>query len=274
MTYDATEKSRHEGSPVEMYRWAHGSTIYRDTSAAAAQTHLAQTYEPAAIIRSEINQSQEDHAGNIEVAVPRDHAVAALFIPYIPTVPIALTIYRRHRLDGALETVVAFIGKVLSCRYRSEDSKWVLTCGPISEALRKTIPAVLYQPQCNRALYSPGCGVDKEAHKVTATVTDVDGFDVSADEFESTANPDGWFNNGFARKISDPNDIRWIIDHVGDTITLMNPFTSLNINDVLEVFPGCARTEDHCHNKFSNLPNHLGFPRIPTKNPFDSSIEY
>jgi len=274
MTYDATETSRHEGSPVELYEFSQGSTLWQWTSAAVEQISGSSIYEPIFISRNEINQSQEDHAGNIEVLVPRDNAIAALFVPYVPTVPIGLTIRRRHRLDGDDETVIAFVGTVLSARYLSGESRWALTCGPISEAFRRTIPLALYQKQCNKALYSPECGANQETFKRTATVTGVDGFDVTSDDFISTENPDGWFNNGWAQKLQDPNDRRWIINHVGDRITLMNPFTSLDVNDVLEVFPGCQRTEEVCRVKFDRLPEHLGFPRIPEKNPFNSSIEY
>lgn len=274
MTYDATEKSRHEGSPVELYRFAYGATTYRFTSGATEQEYLSEAYEPAVISRDQITQSQEDNAGNIQVTVPRDSPVAVHFIPYIPSQPIALTIYRRHRLDGVLETVIAFVGKILSARYESAGSRWVLTCGPITQALRKTIPAVLYQPQCNRALYSPACGANKEAMKRTITVDAVDGDTVTSDDLDSTETPSGWFNNGWAQKLHDPNDKRWIINHVGNDLTLMNPFTDLNVNDVLEVFPGCQRTEEVCHFKFGVLHNHLGFPRIPDKNPFDSAIDY
>ena len=272
MTFDAKETSRHEGSPVELYRWTQGSTVWLNTSADTEQTDGSEIYEPTVISRNEIRQSQEDHSGNIEVRVPRDHPVAALFIPYVPTTPVGLRILRQHRLDIDEEFVVGFVGKVLSAKYDSEESQWMLTCAPVSEAFRRTIPIVLYQPQCNLALYSDACGVDKLAFKVTATVTAIDGFTITSATFAGFA--DGYFNNGWAQRQSDPNDIRWVVDHAGNVLTLMNPFSDLSVSDSVEVFPGCQRTEADCHNKFANLPNHLGFSRIPTKNPFETSVEY
>lgn len=273
MTYDVAETSQHEGSPVEGYDFAYGATHFRWTSSDVAQEFESETYVPAVISRSEISQSQEDHAGNIEITVPRDNELAALFIPYIPSTPIGITIHRRHRLDGDEESVVAFVGKVLSVRFESNPSTAVITCGPISEVFRRVIPIVLYQPQCNYAVFSPGCTLNAEDFKVTATVTLVSGENVSSDEFVSTSFEDGHFNNGWMQKQSDPADKRWIVNHIGDTVTLMNPFTDLAVTDVVEVFPGCQRTEAACL-AYGNLDNHLGFARIPRRNPFESSVEF
>lgn len=269
MTYDAKETSRHEASPVELYRFTHGSTIYLYTSSDEQQTDGSEVYDPTVISRSEINQSQEDNAGNIEVSVPRDNAVAALFIPYMPSTPVGLRILRQHRLDIDEEFIVAFVGKVLSCRFESDPSAAVLTCGPISEVFRRTVPGVIYQPQCNHALYSPGCGIDKLAFKVTGTVSAISGDTVTSTAFGAFAN--GWFNNGWLQK---GNDVRWVIDHVGNVVTLMNPFQNLAVSDSVDAYPGCNRDEATCLSKFNNLANHFGFSRIPTKNPFNTSVEY
>jgi uncharacterized phage protein (TIGR02218 family) len=270
VTYDAKETSRHEGSPVELYRFTRGSTIYLYTSADTEQTDGSEVYTPTVISRNEIRQSQEDHSGNIEVRVPRDNAVAALFIAYVPSSSVGLTIRRYHRLDDDEEWIIAFIGEVLSTKYDAEASEWVLTCGPVSEAFRRTIPIYLYQPQCNNALYSDACGVSKEAFKVTGTVSAIDGDTITSTAFGAFA--DGYFNAGY---VQHGEDTRFIIDHVGNVLTLMNPFTDLDVSDSVDAYPGCDRTEAACGPlKFNNLENHLGFSRIPLKNPFDTSVEY
>jgi uncharacterized phage protein (TIGR02218 family) len=269
MTYNAKETSRHEGSPVELYRFAHEATVWNWTSADTEQTDGSEVYTPIAISRNEIHQSQEDHAGNIEIRVPRDNAVAALFIAYVPSSSVGLTIRRYHRLDDDEEWIIAFVGEVLSTKYDAESSEWVLTCGPATEVFRRTIPIALYQPQCNYAVYSEACGANKESKKVTGTVSAISGFTITSTAFG--AHPDGYFNSGF---VQFGNETRFINDHAGNVLTLMNPFTDLEVSDSVDAYPGCMRTEADCDDKHDNLANHLGFPRIPLKNPFDTSVEY
>lgn len=270
MTYDAHETSRHEGSPVELYRWTQGSTVWLNTSADTEQTDGSEIYTPTVISRNEIRQSQEDSAGNIEIRVPRDHPVAALFIAYVPSTTVGLTIRRYHRLDDDEEWIIAFVGEVLSTKYDSEASEWVLTCGPVTEAFRRTIPIYLYQPQCNNALYSDACGVNEEAFKVTGTVSAISGDTITSTAFGAHA--DGHFNAGY---VQHGDEIQFVNNHVGNVLTLVRPFLSLSVSESVDAYPGCDRTEAACGPaKFNNLANHMGFSRIPIKNPFDTSVEY
>jgi uncharacterized phage protein (TIGR02218 family) len=264
MTYAARETSKYSGQPIELYRFAQGVNLWLYTSGDVTYTKASEIYVPEVISRNEIDQNNEDGAGSIEITVPRDNAVAALWISYLPVTPVGVTIYRLHRGDS--EIVTTFVGKVATVRF--EDSEATITAMPISEALRRQIPAELYQRPCNHALYSAGCGVNKTAFRVTGTISSVSGATIKSPAFATK--PDGWFTTGFVER-SD-GDIRFVMSHVGDTITLMNPFPSLAAGESMNAYAGCDRTEAMCTSKFSNLPNHLGYARIPTKSPFNGSI--
>ena len=80
MTYDASEKSRYTGQPVECYRFTQGGNIWRVTSADRDITLPVGVFEPLAVTRGEFDFSQEDSGETLEITVPRDHPVAALFI--------------------------------------------------------------------------------------------------------------------------------------------------------------------------------------------------
>ncbi len=264
MSYDSVEKSTYSGAPVELYRFTQGASAWRYTSADASQTYNGEGYAPEVISRGQIDQSQEEHAGNVEVKLPRDNEVAELFISYLPVIPVSLTVYRFHRSDG--QAVTIFIGKVASIAF--EGSEATLTCQPVSGVFKRSIPWQLYQEQCNLPLYSAACGIDKASYKVRGTVSGIGSDTITSSAFGTQS--DGWFNNGWVQR--DNGEVRWIIGHTGNTLTLMNPFDDLVVSENVDAYAGCDRTESVCSSKFNNLVNHLGFARIPTDNPYDSGI--
>lgn len=255
------------GEPVECYRFSVGATVYRYTSADRNITLAIAdvgTYTPTVVDRDSIDFSQEDTAQNVAVRLLTADPVAQLFIAYNPIVPVALTIIRKHRTDP--EEVVQFVGKVLSVVF--EGPQATLTCAPISEVFRRRIPSLVFQSQCNWALYGPGCGLDKNAFKDSGTVLAVSGASVQAAIFGTR--PDGWYNNGWLELAS--GDRRFILAHVGEVVTLQTAFPALTVGASVDAYAGCDRTETTCAAKFNNLVNHLGFPRIPTRNPYDGKL--
>lgn len=261
MTFDAKEKSIYGSQPQELYKFTRGGLF---TSSDTALTYLSETYFPETITREAVDQSNEDTAGSVVITVPRDNAVARLFIPYLPVEPVGLTIYATHRDDS--EYVPVFIGKIGSAVFDGSEAR--LTAMPVGEVLRRPVPSIAYQVPCNHALYGPGCTLDKELFRVIGTVAAVAGTVITASAFASK--PAGWFKTGFVRKSN--GDIRFIVDSSGSTITLMNPFPELAIGESVSAYAGCDRTESTCENKFNNLVNHMGWARIPTLNPFNTDL--
>jgi len=104
---------------------------------------------------------------------------------------------------------------------------------------------------------------------VPVVVTSIDGADLVSNDFDAFA--DGWFNGGWVERAN--GDRRFVVSHVGDRVTLMSPFLSdLAVLDTVDAYPGCQGTEAVCTSKFNNLPNHLGFARVPGRNPHEGRI--
>ena len=266
MTLDAREKSRSAANPIECYRFESGTAIWRFTSG-DLRLNLdegaggIQTYLPEIIARGELAFTQEETAGAIDVTLPRWNPVAQLFIPFTSPTPVKLTLFRIHPDDG--ESIVAFVGRVVRAEFSGSDAK--LNCVPRAVELRRAIPRIACQRSCNWALYSPGCGLDPNSFKDTGTVATISGFDLTATVFGSRA--DGYFTAGYL-ELADGTR-RYITDHVGMRVTLQAPIIGLAVGAAFSAFPGCDLTETTCSSKFSNLVNHLGFQREPTKNPYE-----
>lgn len=262
--YETFESSRFLGDPVEGFEFTMGASVFRYTSSDGPATFLGNTYTPEVILRSAMEFSQEDTAGNISVSVPKGNAVAQLFVAFLPPSPVGLTIYRKHRGDP--EVIVAFIGKLVSLSFDGPEATLVLA--PVRALLQKKVPSVVFQSQCNWNLYGVGCGVLKASFKDSGVVGVVTGVSIVATVFATR--PDGWFNNGWMELVG--GERRFIVAHVGNTVELMNRFIVLTVGTAFDAFPGCDRTETICTTKYNNLPRHLGFPRIPTRNPYDGSL--
>lgn len=264
MSYDDAETGTATGHPVELFRFTVGATVYTYTSADEDQVYASETYTVEPLLRGALELDGESSEGKIELTVAPTNPLASYFVGYIPEPAMQVVLYRRHRTDPE---VLASRWTVASGAFK-EDGSFVMTCLPAGEAFRRPVPKNSFSKQCNWALYSAQCGVSANAHRVSAVVSAIAGetLQVSA----ASGYPDGYFSNGWLE--TETGARRWIVVHVGATLTLMSPLPGLAVNDGLNLFPGCNRTEADCAGKFSNLDNHLGFARVPTRNPFKGSV--
>lgn len=265
MTYNTLEQSAHDGKPVEFYKFTLDPTTFAFlTSSDEEQTYLSDTYTPEPVSRGRVKEGNESDAGAVTVTLPRTHPIAARFIGYAPEPSIRLVIYTRHR--GDLEVIKVFEGSVSTSKFSGPSVE--LTCLPDIAAEDQTVPRNACGAQCQWALYSQQCGKSKVDFMLSGTVAVV-----SADTVQSSAfagQPSGWLNNGWLERAT--GERRFVVNHVGATVTLMSPFLGLAVGESITGYAGCDRTEAVCDSKFNNHLRFLGFPRVPTKNPFEVGV--
>lgn len=280
MSYASLETSQSNAQPVELFRFDYGLETYYYTSADKDLTYQGRLYTATAISRSQVDQSSEDQAGSLEVSLPRENPVSALFIEYLPIIPVSVTVYRLHRGDSGVVSV--FQGKVTSANFKENECK--LRCAANADVLNRIIPIAVYQPQCNHTVFSQsraydlaggsraqsiGCNANRDAYRVAVTVQSVSGLVLSVSD--AAYKPAGWFTYGYVERAN--GDVRWITGHSGSQLTLSYPFKDLAPGETLSAFPGCDGLEATCRNKFNNVINFSGFTRLPNKNPFSGSIQ-
>lgn len=273
MTFDAREQSTYQAAPILLLRFAVGSTVYRYTPAdIRASVNIpgigVETYEPDSIRLGDMDFTNEDGSGSRRVTLPRLNPISTLLLAGLPASPVTLTIFRFH--EGEAEVLPEFVGKVIMASYAGPELE--LTVAPLSAALKRKIPRFTYQKLCNWALYSPGCGVSRAAFTDSGTVASVsaDGITVTATVFASRA--DDWYTVGYLERPADGTR-RYVLSHVGNTVTLQAPFIGLQVGETIKGVAGCKlRETEDCLNKFNNLNRFLGFPRIPVKNPYQLGL--
>jgi hypothetical protein len=266
VTFADLEESRYQGKPVECFRFVSGSLSWYDTSADRQIIIPLGTFEPETISRTEQDFSPEDVANTIEIRVPRTHAVAALFIGELPSRQIIVQIIAAHR-DLLTDAHFIFTGEVSRARF--EGSEAILICTGLFKKLERQVPTIMIQGPCNHVLFSAGCGANPTTSKDSVLITTVTGATVVSNDFAVRA--DQWFRSG--RLVTPDGETRFVVDHVGDTVTLMSPLPGLVSLMTVDAYWGCNHLESDCAAKFNNLDNFLGWSRLPGVNPFVKRID-
>lgn len=261
MSYDLEEKSRFDARPVECYFFELGTSSWSYTSAEESVTipGWEDPFLPAPIIAERQEHGAEDAAGGIVLTVPRTLECIADFVAYAPPTRVSLILIQAHR-NALSEYKTPFRGAIVGVEW--EDALAKLRCQPIIHEFGRVVPRISYQRQCNWSLYSAGCGVNASAFDQQGVVTSILGSVISATAWGGY--DDGWFNAGFALWGSQR---RFIVAHVGQALTLMNPFNGLEVGLTVTAYAGCDLTETTCDQKFDNRDRHLGFARVPYRNP-------
>lgn len=265
---------------AELYRIAIDTTIYTWTNGNAPVVHNLETYTPIPIGRSADEQNIDVSKANISVRVPVDNPLVQYYLSNVSDFVATVTIFRKDTSE-----VVATYWKGRVTGFKVSRSEGTFECESVFTSLRKTGLRAKYQRSCRFALYHRGCGLDPENFRLDSAVVSLSGNTITTNNANSET--DGWFTGGMIR--GPDGSYRWVINHVGNVITLQRPYESLidslvnagyglnygnyyGGNVGIALYPGCDRTLATCLNKFNNVLAQGGFRWIPEKNPFDGSL--
>jgi uncharacterized phage protein (TIGR02218 family) len=271
MPFAPEETSLFDGTPVELYyfRSDDAQEQWAFTSGDEVLIDGVLRYTPIPISRSGLQSSTAEAQGQIRVTIPADEPAAKKFIAYLPERQMLLTILHYHRSDAAAEKIPVFIGTVNSVEF--ENGQAILSCQPVTKGLTRSVPWQSYKALCNWPLYGPGCGVLRTAFQTVLPTGPqfVEGDIVRDNAFSAQAN--GWYTNGYI-EVVETRETRFIISHTTNELRLIYPFTNYQEGMEVRAYAGCDRSEATCRTKFNNIANYLGFNRVPTVNPFNTSF--
>jgi uncharacterized phage protein (TIGR02218 family) len=261
MSYDALEQIGAGAQPYELYLFQGTGISFGLTSADKPITYLGNTFVPSTISRSESEQSNEVVSGQMKIFIQKDHPLAQLFLPYLPSSPIAITVYASHYSDT--ETVVLFTGTVASARFTDQCE---LTCNSDQYLLQRKIPVQLYQSPCSHIFGDAGCTVNLIDHTYPGTIATIDSTGSVLTVTGFGALPDS-LTGGYLRF---GDEVRMVVAHTGTSVTLLSAIPDLDVGDSVLGIAGCQLTFAAC-SAYKNTFNFLGFDLIPEINPFDGS---
>jgi len=253
---------------VELFQINYAGEDYLLTSAATAQEHNGETYEPAPIGRGGTQVKSELSKSNLDVRIGLGHALADAVLSNWSETQASLTIFR-VRTSGT-ETV--WKGRLASVK--PDAAAVVMTFESIYTSLRRPGLRARFQKPCRHPLYGRGCFLNPEDFAVAATLSAISGRVLTVPAASGQA--DGWYSGGMVR--APDGSLSYVSAHTGSSLTLnrvstglLSAFASEGAGTAITLYPGCPHTYAACRDKFDNDDNFGGFLYIPTKNPMGGS---
>lgn len=262
MSYNLIETSAGDSEPYELYKFTQGDTNWFFTGSERAITFLGDVYSPTPIKRSAIEQTQEINKSSLKVEMSIYNEYIEQFKSAPSQMINTLTIFRGHVGDS--DTLSIWFGRHVNTKF--SESRADLELESIFTSLRRPCLRFRYQRNCPHDLYGEGCGVNKEDFLSLEPISVISGVTL---EFEDLAKPDNYYSGGIAKiEIAGIIYRRFIIQQIGNIVTLDLPFSNISLDMEVGLYAGCDRTTNTCNDKFDNILNFGGQPYYPEKNPF------
>lgn len=251
---------------TELFKFVEGSEVTTQTRGDTDVIYNGETYvSQYAIRRGNVESKRELSKASIDIMVDLSNPLAQRHLASPVDTVVTVTVFQQT----STSTDVFWKGRLSSTR--ATGKAVTLTCESIFTSLQRPGLRARMQKSCRHALYGPGCGVDPELHAVVGTLTDVNGQKLTITGLG--AYPDGRFRGGMV--MAPDGVVRFVVDHVGNDLTLSRPFEVLqrlfDLNGpgevVVKSYPGCRHNMADCKDVFNNLRRYGGFPWIPDKNP-------
>lgn len=284
MSISNYENSVSRGVPVSLYLFRHGSSpdqIKAYTDGDRAVEHDGIVYQPAVISGSNIKISTSPKEGEFQITCSAAFEMAQMML-YYPTSYIISLIVRQGHLpepdapagwDTGITFPVVFCGTVIE-RNGGDGSTAVLTCVTVGYGLKRAGLTRHWQYGCPLQLYGPDCRANIAAATVPAMI-------IAVGVSTLTLAP-GWVKPDTLASDYVSGSILWDADYgkeyrmimgvTGDVITLAGPVDMLEINGMIDIRLGCARTTSACQTLHSNIVNYGGHPYIPSLNPVGKNV--
>lgn len=268
MSYFDFDQSSQNGKPVHLYQFAISDQVFRFTDVPTDIVALGETWSTSGLVSGTINQTNEFIRDTLQIKFPRTNTFAQDFLDSTYNDAQATVTVLRGYLDDPDEEFISYWkGRVSG--HSVERNIIAFDCEPAFTSLKRPGIRARYQRTCRHALYGAQCGVDinSSSFMIDGTVSAIDGltYTISAASAES----DGYYFGGVLRL--ENGDLRFIVAHTSDQITLNAAHSELTVSSNVTLFPGCDRSPATCESRFNNLDNFGGFPYIPKKNPFKGS---
>ena len=278
MTHLATETSIELGSPIELYDFRYFDSEWNYTSGDTEFYDLVtdKTYLPIALSRANLEFSSDFSRGSLPLVMQYDTPFLDLFRAAAPSGVVSMTVRRVHRLDGDVEIITMWKGRVLNINWSGSEAQ--LSCQSIRSGFQRFALRRQFQFNCSHVLYGPGCEVDKTLFDLSGTVTAVSGATISISGVSAFAA--GYFSGGYVEYSNSAlitPERRMIKSNSGgsNAIVLVSPPLNLLVGSTAVAYPGCDHSLATCAAKFTNSDNYGGFPHTPTnKGPFGGETIY
>lgn len=253
--------------PRYLYKFVNGDLSFFYTNVGTDQSFGDDVYLSDQVIsHTSPERTQDVSKADVTITVPFDCPVLDLHSPFPAPKDTDVTIYKFY--EGLTEPTQCFRGKVLRPRYNKSFAQ-ILCQTKLSSLDKEGLPET-HANLCTKFLGDGRCPVNLENFRQGITVADIDR---SVYTVTGITQIDTWFRGGTI--VAANGDVRYIVDHTGDVLTLDNPFppeTLAELDDA-DIYPGCDRAFATCVTKYGDETGdgaaHGGVTFIPNVNPHE-----
>jgi uncharacterized phage protein (TIGR02218 family) len=275
VTYSAQETSLESGQPIELFEFHVSGEFFRYTNGETTQTRLGADFLPAAISRSNIKRSGPKFEAEVEIqASLNDDTIRNFLLQWAQISPEGLAtvkIYEKHLTDLTEEYRVIFAGDMQSVRFDEMQARMLVKT--IGDMLTREGPKDTWGGPCENQFGDDYCQVVLSTVQKDLNLTTLGGDGITL-TFNTLGDGrlDGDYVGGYVKLVSKPFDFRFIVTHVGDVVTLQQPFASIAAGDLCQIVEGCHHTLEDCDTRFANSLEYGGTPFTPRDNPFTTDL--
>lgn len=267
MAYQDEETGLTTGRPIELYQFIGTFNQYYFTSWTKEVTSGGQVYTPIPIDRNKLKVATQEQTENaLEITMPFNHPMVNEYAYQNAPPNLVFTLLRAHETDFN-DTVTLWSGRVTGFTVEGRVAKLKVPA-LMSYVLNGNTPTPRYQAPCNHILYDERCGVDPALNQHVTTVTQVTGNIITINSYPWAA------DDAVAGQLITPSgEQRMVTKTLGNDITVTYPFAGIEVGDNVTLRKGCDHAfEGDCKNKFNNGARFGGFPIVPARNPFTSTL--
>ncbi|HLP67719.1 MAG TPA: phage BR0599 family protein [Rhizobium sp.] len=280
MSFESREISNQDGLRIALYEIEWGETKWYYTSADKDLTFdipvdvgtETRTYKAVAISDSGMTQGGSNN-NDITVSAPSNIPLRDLFASTPPSLEIWLTIRRAHYGDTD-PPLIYWSGTITNVKPQEGNAGIDIVGKTLLASFGRSGLRLAWTRGCPHMLYDQDCGVDRELHARTGTISALTGNSVTV-TFDDPAPVAGWFDGGFIQweaSLEGTVDRRGIVSSPLDNKFIIFGTTyRLAVGMEVKLYPGCDLATGTCLNKFDNLANYGGFEQMTGKNPFDGT---
>ena len=196
----------------------------------------------------------------VTLTVPADLAPFDMFKYVAPLLPFTVEIMSYPSL------VSSYIGNVVKVSFDAATNVAKVTLGSVKSLEDSVAPSRTFSVTCSYELFSEPCGLIANAFKTSVPIADiiVSELTMTADAFGTHG--DHYYHGGYI--MTSTGESQYIVEQIGNTITLLGGIVTINDVTNVDIFPGCNKGHMTCNDKFANQPNFGGYPFIPYINIF------
>lgn len=257
MSYQTEIEKIEQPLTAELYTLLVGNTYYYYTSHESSIVYGGNTYLPRPLKRTGFSVEKSMKTVDVTISTP----VAVAFGEYLAASPYSkttVTITKVFVSSPDTLSKLIFTGLIYSVSIKNGVSSALFKSS--NGLLSRRVPRIIYQTNCNWALFSPQCGLSKANYAYTATVESVSGNDLTLPLLVNV--PSKKYQGGI---LAFGTEQRLITNHVGTTVTVLVQFAGIVTGDSVKLYPGCNGSPTSCA-AFGNSANFMGMPYIPTRN--------